>query len=132
MDRSHAIVVHQNGSQVPTLRSAAIPVVVTPVTDIYETDREYVVRLDMPGTKRETIRVELRPGVLEVTADASPGEFNAYAVRHREILWNRFTRSFNLGPGIDTEHITASISDGVLVLRIPKSDDAMSRDIPIQ
>lgn len=132
MDRSHAVVVHRNGSQLPAHRPEAMPVVVTPVTDIYEAEREYLVRLDMPGATRDTIRVEVQPGALHVTGDVAGASEGDYHVRHREIVWNRFTRTFNLGPGIHADGITASITDGVLTVRIPKSDDALPRSIPVR
>lgn len=132
MDRSHAVVIHRNGSQLPAHRPEAMPVVVTPVTDLYEAEREYVVRLDVPGATRDTIRVEVQPARLDVTADVAVRTGSDVTVQHREIVWNRFTRSFNLGPGIHLEGITAAIADGVLTVRIPKSEEVLPRNIPIQ
>ncbi len=132
MDRSHAVVIHQNGSHLPAHRPEAIPVVVTPVTDLYEAEREYVVHLDVPGATRDTIRVEVRPGMMHVTGDVVGTSVAGHSIRHREIVWNRFTRSFNLGPGIHAEGITAAIADGVLTVRIPKAEDVLPRNIPVQ
>jgi len=109
-----------------------MPVVVTPVTDLYEAEREYVVRLDVPGATRETIRVEVQPARLHVSADVAVRTGADVTVQHREIVWNRFTRSFNLGPGIHLEGITAAIADGVLTVRIPKSEEVLPRNIAIQ
>ncbi len=132
MDRSNAVVIHRKGSHLPAHLLEAMPVVVTPVTDLFEAEREYVVRLDMPGATRDTTRVEVQPGILHVTGDVASASGPEYNIRHREINWNRFTRSFNLGPGIHADGITASISDGVVTVRIPKSEDALPRNIPIQ
>lgn len=132
MDRSNAVVIHRKGSHVPAHLPEAMPVVVTPVTDLFEAEREYVVRLDMPGATRDTARVEVQPGVLHVTGDVAGASGPDFNVRHREIIWNRFTRTFNLGPGIHADGITASISEGVLTVRIPKSEAVLVRNIPIQ
>jgi len=132
MDRSKVVTVHQDGSRLPALRSEPMTVAVTPVTDIYETAEEYVVRLDLPGATRETIRVEAKSGMLTVTADVPLRDTVLESVLHREIVWNRFARSFNLGRGVHESGINAEVADGVLTVRIPKTDEARSREIPVR
>ena len=132
MEQSHAVIVHRQGTQVPAQRMKSLPVAVTPMADIYEAENEYVVRLDLPGAMRESIRVELRQGNLSVIADVAALTAHSYVVRHREIVWNRFVRSFNLGRGVREAGITASVANGVLTVRIPKTDDALIREIPIR
>jgi len=132
MDRIHAITVHRNESRVPARRMGDLTVSVPPVTDIYESEREYVIRIDLPGASRETIHVEVARGSLSVTADIPAQRDMKEQVLHREIHWNRFARSFTLGPGINDGGIAAETSDGVLTVRVPKTDAARIQEIPVR
>lgn len=132
MDRTHAITVQRTGSQVPARRVGALTVAVTPVTDIYESEREYVIRIDVPGVARDSIRVEVARGTLSVTADVLDRRDDQHQILHREIVWNRYARVFNIGQGVNDAGIEAEASNGVLTVRVPKTAEARMREIPVR
>lgn len=132
MERSNAIMVYRNGAQVPAPRPQALPVVATPVADIIETENEFAIRLDLPGASRESIRVAVERGMLTVTADLREAVAGSGHAIHREILWNRYERRFNLGKGVDEERITAEAHHGVLTVHVPKSKAFRAREIPVR
>lgn len=132
MERSNAITVYRNGTHLPSQPPAALPVVVTPVADVIETDTAFILRLDLPGADRGSIRVHVERGSLAIAADVPAAKQGASRTVHREILWNRYERRFNLGSGIDEERITAEVQHGVLTVHVPKSDEARPRDIPVR
>lgn len=102
-----------------------------PRTDIVETEKSLIVAMDVPGVKKENVNVMLENNVLEVDAriDFSPYEnlnpvYTEYNVGH-------YTRKFTVSNIIDTEKIDASLSDGVLILTLPKVPEAQPRKILI-
>ena len=103
---------------------------VTPVVDICETDDELVLVADVPGTEQDGIDLKLENRVLEITAHrmAMPKDEPVYA----EFRPASYYRAFSLSDAIESEKIDASLCDGVLTVRLPKSPKAKSRTIAVK
>ena len=91
-------------------------------TDIRETDGGYVLEAELPGFNKEDIRLDLKDGILTISAEHSESkdeknEQGGYIRRERR--YGSFRRSFDIS-GVDDEHITASYQNGVLELHLPK------------
>jgi HSP20 family protein len=101
-----------------------------PAVDIYETsDREYVIKADLPEMKREEIELTFEHNVLTLS-----GERKADAVEglHRaERFHGRFSRSFTLPAMVDGNRISASYKDGVLTVRVPRREEAKPKQIEV-
>ncbi|HOX06281.1 MAG TPA: Hsp20/alpha crystallin family protein [Planctomycetota bacterium] len=99
-----------------------------PDADIYETDKELVLVADMPGVDRQSVDVDLSAGVLTITGRARDRKLeDGYACTGREFRSGNFSRSFTLGEEIDSSAIEASMSRGVLRVRLPKAVPASRR-----
>ena len=99
--------------------------------DIYEEDNKYYVELDLPGFKKEEIKIECNKGNLIITASKeekndAKNENRKYIKRER--IYNKYSRSFYLGD-VDEENINAKFSDGILKVIIPKKDENESKKI---
>jgi HSP20 family protein len=95
--------------------------VVLPATDVYETEDEYVVELEVPGFDEKELGIELSDHVLTVTgARHEETEGDEKAFRLRERLEDRFERRFGLPREADTEHLRATYGNGVLTVHAPK------------
>jgi HSP20 family protein len=105
--------------------------IVTPCTDMYETPEAYVVSLDMPGARKETITLTLEKGVLQVSAEVEPHHGKSIAVLYRELGTTGYHRVFALGEGIDREHVDAIFEDGVLTVKLYKIPETKPRTISI-
>lgn len=106
----------------------------TPACDVSEKDDGFMLCMDLPGFKKEDIKIEMNENVLtisgerkrEVKADVEPKG-------HRiERYYGSFARSFSLPTNVDVEKIEAHYEDGVLNLHIPKTQVAAPRRIEIQ
>lgn len=89
--------------------------------DIYEKDDIYNVEVDIPGIKKEDIKIELNKGTLTITAESKKEEVDKskkYLHRERR-MYGKVQRSFYLGD-IDDENIKATFNDGILKIEIPK------------
>ena len=93
-------------------------------TDIRETDGSYELDVDLPGFKKDEIKVQLKDGYLTVTAQQNTNkdekDKEGHYIRQERYVGN-MTRSFYLGD-IPKEDIKAKYEGGVLRLSVPKSD----------
>jgi HSP20 family protein len=105
-----------------------------PACDIAETDEHYALSFDLPGLKKDEIKIELDNNVLSVSGERKR-EFVSdknERVQRFERSYGFFKRSFNLPSTVDAEKVVAKYEDGVLSLTIPKSQAAKPRQISIQ
>jgi len=102
----------------------------SPAVDIYSNETELVLMADMPGVKSDQVEVDLREGILSILGKV-PVETGSGESLLAEYRTGNYFRTFRLTDDIDTGKITASISDGVLKLTLPKAAKAVPRKIPI-
>ena len=91
-------------------------------TDIKDNGNEYVMEADLPGFKKENIKIDIDNDTLTITAERknenSEKDDKGNYIR-MERSYGSFSRSFDVS-GINTEEISASYNDGVLTLNMPK------------
>ena len=101
----------------------------SPAVDIKETDKELIVSAEMPGMKKEDIKVEIDGDLLTLKGERSAEtkkETDRYHITERS--YGSFERSFQLPETVDSDKVQASYKDGVLHLNIPKQEPK-SRDV---
>ena len=103
-----------------------------PAADVYETGKEWVVELEVPGYGEEELTLEVSDHSLTIkgTREEVKDE-NDKTFRLHERLEREFERTFAFPPEVDTEHVTARFVKGVLEVRAPKLSIPESREIPI-
>ena len=104
-----------------------------PLVDIVETEELYLIEAEIPGVKREDVRVGVEDGVLTIQGHRELQRADAAQRRqHRaERVGGRFARSFALPELADPERITARVEEGVLSIAIAKRAAGGSRSIEI-
>ena len=103
-----------------------------PAVDVLESKDSYLIRAELPGMKREDIKVEVKDGTLVLSGERKsekPAEGIEY--RHTERVAAKFWRSFTLPETVKQDGIEASYKDGVLEIRVPKVEKAKPRQIEI-
>lgn len=103
-----------------------------PRVDIYESEEAVTLVADLPGVAKENVTLTLEQGILTVTGRMSDPGFESADERYCECGSGDFHRSFRLGPQVDEAKMEAAMEDGVLRLRIPKSDWAKTRKIEVK
>ncbi|MBI2619680.1 MAG: Hsp20/alpha crystallin family protein [Ignavibacteriales bacterium] len=104
----------------------------TPVADIFETSDAFVVRLDMPGAKKESLVVSAEPMLITVKGPVEKYHTDPARTLVSETVTKAYYRVFNLTRGLDHTRIQAEFEDGVLTMTIPKNDEMKLKEIPIQ
>ena len=101
--------------------------------DVTENEKDYVVRAEMPGAKKEDIHVEVDGNRISISAEVhKEREEKSGQTLLRETCSGRVARSFTLGNDIDEAETTAKLEQGVLKLTLPKRAGGHNRSIPIQ
>ena len=92
-------------------------------TDVKETDEGYEVDVELPGFKKDEIRLELNNGYLTITAEKGLDKENK---KGRMLRQERYAgvmqRSFYVGEHVTEENVKASYESGVLHLLVPKQE----------
>ena len=92
-------------------------------TDIKETDEDYILDIDLPGYKKEDIKVDITDGYLTINAKTSneknEGEKGKFVRRER--FMGECSRSFYVGDDVKEDEIKASFNNGILNLEVPKA-----------
>ena len=103
-----------------------------PPMDVVEDDEHFVVRADLPGIEEKDVNVELEDNVLTISGERkSDAEERKEGYYRIERAHGAFSRSLTLPEGIDAEGISASFSNGVLEVRIPKPEERKPRKVAI-
>jgi HSP20 family protein len=103
-----------------------------PPVDVLESKDSYLIRVELPGMKKEDIKVEVKDGSLTLSGERKsekPAEGVEY--RHAERVDAKFWRSFSLPETVKQDGIEATYKDGVLEIRVPKSEKAKPRQIEV-
>jgi len=100
-----------------------------PSADIYEDEREYMLALDLPGIKRDSLDVSLDDATLTIRGERAAQE--GVGVRRAERPQGRFVRTFSLPDAVDRAGIAADYKDGVLLLHLPKRTGQQARRVKI-
>lgn len=103
-----------------------------PRTDIVETADTLEVTMDMPGVKKEDLKINLEKNVLEVEGKIGSDLYEGLKPLYSEYNVGHFSRKFSISNTIDQQAIEASVLDGVLKLVLPKVPEAQPRQIAVQ
>jgi HSP20 family protein len=105
----------------------------TPACDIYETDKEIVVKAELPGVKKEFVNVSIENNLLTIQGERKFEEETKKENYHRvERAYGEFLRTFTLPAFVDTAKINAEFKDGILLLTLPKREEAKPKQIEVK
>lgn len=107
-------------------------IVNTPLNDIIENEKEFVIESSLAGVKKENISLSVDEGILTIKAERkneNEGKYN-----RKETFYGKYEKSFSLPENVNVEKINASFVDGILKLTIPKieEDQKISKVIEIK
>ena len=99
----------------------------TPVADISETDKEFLIKAELPEVKREDVKVTLEEGAITISGERKHEKKQKGENEIRvESFHGTFSRTFALPDNIDAKGIRAETKDGILRVHVPKLEVAKS------
>ena len=105
----------------------------TPLADIGETEKEYLVRAELPGLRKEDVKVTMTDGFITIEGERKQEKEEKGEKLHRvERYYGRFARNFALPDNIVPEAVRCECKDGVLTVRIPKTEYQKPKEIAVQ
>ena len=106
---------------------------VMPAMDVAENDSHYTISVELPGVAKDDVHVELGEGMVTVRGEKrSEHEEKKDQRRYAERSYGVFSRSFRLPADADADRIDASFKDGVLSLKVPKTEASKPKTISIK
>jgi len=100
-----------------------------PAADIYETNHEYQIAIDLPGVNRDAVEIDLDENRLVVKGTRAVED----STKHRsERPFGKFLRAFTVPGSVDQTQIGADYKDGVLQLRLPKRTEPKRQKVEIK
>ena len=105
---------------------------IAPLVDIYETQDDYFLSAQMPGVKKEDVKIKLEEGNLVIMGriDYELNVNNKYVLKETEI--GNFYRRFKISDSVDETKIDAKLENGVLNVKLPKHDRLKPKSIEIK
>ncbi|RMG02596.1 MAG: Hsp20/alpha crystallin family protein [Planctomycetota bacterium] len=104
-----------------------------PALDVAETDREVVVRAELPGLESDDFEIDIAGNRVVITGEKREShELHDAEHCYSECRYGRFERAVSLPEGVDTDRAEAEFANGVLTLRIPKLKSVQARKIKVK
>ncbi|MEL7834750.1 Hsp20/alpha crystallin family protein [Fodinibius sp. Rm-B-1B1-1] len=105
----------------------------TPITDMMETDNEYLLEVELPGLTKKDIQINCQDNVLSVEGERKhdkkeerPGYLRS------ERSYGAFKRSIILPTSILEDKVKATFKDGILKITVPKAEKSKRKTVPIE
>ena len=98
-------------------------------TDIKENEKNYIFEVEVPGIKKEDIKISLKNGYLNINATRTIQENeNEEKIIRKERFSGTYTRSFYVGDDVKQKDVNASFENGILNITIPKESERDQSD----
>jgi HSP20 family protein len=105
----------------------------SPAMNIAEYENELVAVVELPGVKKDRVKVTFEKGILTIEGQRKLNEISQGAqVLLDEIRIQDFSRSVRMNVEVDVNKITAELEDGILSVTLPKQEAAKSKQIEVK
>ncbi len=105
----------------------------SPLVDITEDDKEYLIKAELPEVKKEDVKLTIEDNVLSISGERKYEKEEKGRKYHRmERAYGSFMRSFTLPDDADGSKVSAEYKDGVLKVHVPKSEKAKPKAIEVK
>ena len=105
----------------------------TPLVDIIEDDKEYVIKAELPEVNKGDVKVTVENGLLTITGERKFEKEEKGKRYHRvERAYGSFVRCFALPDDTDNGKVNAEFKDGVLKVRVAKSEHARPKQVEVK
>jgi len=105
----------------------------SPLVDVLEEDKEYLIKAEIPEVDRDNVKVTVNNGTLTISGERKLEKEDQTKKYHRvERSYGSFVRSFALPEQVEAEKVTADFKNGLLTVRLPKAEKALPREVEVK
>lgn len=105
----------------------------TPPVDVQETEKEYLIKAELPDVKKEDVKVEMLDGMLTIEGERKQEKEEKGKRFHRvERAYGKFVRQFTLPTEVEPAKIAAEFKDGMLNVHLPKTAEAKPKAVEVK
>jgi HSP20 family protein len=105
----------------------------TPLVNIEETDNDYIITAELPGIEKKDIKITFQNNMLNISGEKKEEKEMDNRNFHRvERRYGKFSRSIAIPSSIELDKIDASYKNGILTVKVPKSEEAKPKEIEVK
>jgi HSP20 family protein len=102
-----------------------------PAVNLYDKGEELVVAVEVPGVPRDRLQIDLRENVLTLSGTREAAQYGNASVLREETPSGAFTKTIRLPSKVHAEKVEAQYKEGILIIRMPKSEESKPKHIAI-
>jgi HSP20 family protein len=103
-----------------------------PVLDVIEQENDFIVTADLPGIKKEEVKITFENNVLTISGSRKSQEVPENArLLLNELRSGDFSRSIKFRQDVDTTKVSAEMNNGILTITLPKAESVKAKEIHI-
>lgn len=100
--------------------------------DVYQTEDDIVIKSSISGVKAEDLDIQIQNDMVTIRGNRQPDErIDSEDYYYQECFWGPFSRAVILPVDIDPENVSAELEDGILSIRLPKTEKIKARKIEV-
>jgi HSP20 family protein len=104
-----------------------------PLVDVIEDEKEYLIKVELPEVQKDDVKVTVENGTLTISGERKAERDQKGRRFHRlERYYGRFERTFGIPDDAETNNVNAEFKDGVLRVRLAKSEKARPKQIEVK
>lgn len=103
-----------------------------PAVDVAQVEGGFVLRAELAGVAKETVKVEVKEEVLRISGEKSAPTYETKGYRYSEVNYGPFERTFQLSDSIDRDHVEAKFDNGLLEIRLALKPELGPKQVQVQ
>lgn len=102
-----------------------------PAVDVAQVEGGFVLRAELPGVPKDTVKVEVKEQVLTLSGEKQSPTYETKGYRYSEIGYGKFQRTFHLSDSIDRDHVEAKFENGVLEVKLALKPELGAKQVQV-
>lgn len=104
-----------------------------PLMNVYTNEDQAIVTAELPGVSADEVEISVIGETITIQGDRKPDEVETEKTIHRqERISGRFNRSIELPFPVETDHVQASMKNGILTIQLPRAEEDKPRRIVVK
>lgn len=104
-----------------------------PRVNIAETNDNYMVELELPGVKKDDVKITFKDHILTIEGEKKmTNELKEDDFIRKESIYGKFSRSFRLPEDVEVDKIDANYKDGILTITLPRVEEKKPKQIEVK